>query len=227
METDGHGRSRLGCHLGAKDLRRRRMQIEDGRPRRVTAVSDESLIEAAGRGDHEAYGELVRRYSAIAHRAAVLIAGSADSEDAVQEAFVRAFYALPKFRRGEQFKPWLLAIVTNCARNRVRSQVRQAHLNHRLSRARLTATSLALSVPSAESAALSADERSRLMAAVASLPERARLVITCRYLLELSEAETAEVLGWPVGTVKSRLSRGLGRLRAELDESDRPSGRQR
>jgi RNA polymerase sigma-70 factor (ECF subfamily) len=199
----------------------------NGGPTPATAVSDESLIEAAGRGEHEAYGELVRRYSAIAHRAAVLIAGSADSEDAVQEAFVRAFYALPKFRRGEAFKPWLLAIVTNCARNRVRSQVRRTHLNHRLVRAQPAATSLALSAPSAETAALSADERSRLIAAVASLPERSRLVITCRYLLELSEAETVAVLGWPAGTVKSRLSRALDRLREELDESDRPLGTQR
>ena len=203
------------------------MQIDDGGPGPATAVSDESLIEAAGRGDHEAYGELVRRYSAIAHRAAVLIAGPADSEDAVQEAFVRAFYALRRFRRGEKFKPWLLAIVTNCARNKARPQIRQARLNNRLTRTQLAAPSLALSVPSAESTALGADDRSRMLAAVASLPERARLVITCRYLLELSEAETAEVLGWPVGTVKSRLSRALDRLRAELDGPERSSGTHR
>jgi RNA polymerase sigma factor (sigma-70 family) len=203
------------------------MQIDDGGLGPVTAVSDQSLIEAAARGDHAAYGELVRRYSAIAHHAAILIAGPADCEDAVQDAFVRAFYALAKFRRGEEFKPWLLAIVTNCARNKARSQFRQARLNHRLTGAELAATSLARSVPSAESAALSSDDRSRLIAAVASLPERGRLVITCRYLLELSEAETAEVLGWPAGTVKSRLSRALDRLRAELDESDPPSGAHR
>ncbi len=203
------------------------MQIDDGGPGPTTAVSDDSLIEAAGRGDHEAYGELVRRYSAIAHRAAVLIAGPADSEDAVQEAFVRAFYALRRFRRGEEFKPWLLAIVTNCARNKARSRIRQARLSNRLTRTQAAATSLALSVPSAESTALGADDRSRMMAAVASLPERARLVITCRYLLELSEAETAEVLGWPVGTVKSRLSRALDRLRAELDGPERSSGTHR
>jgi RNA polymerase sigma factor (sigma-70 family) len=203
------------------------MPIDDGGAGPTTAVSDESLIEAAGRGDHEAYGELVRRYSAIAHRAAVLIAGPADAEDAVQEAFVRAFYALRRFRRGEKFKPWLLAIVTNCARNKARSRIRQARLSHRLTRTQLAATSLALSVPSAESTALGADDRSRMLAAVASLPERARLVITCRYLLELSEAETAEVLGWPVGTVKSRLSRALDRLRAELDGPERSSGTRR
>jgi RNA polymerase sigma-70 factor (ECF subfamily) len=203
------------------------MQPDDGGRGPTTAISDESLIEAAGRGDHAAYGELVRRYSAIAHRAAVLVAGPADADDAVQEAFVRAFYALGRFRRGEQFRPWLLAIVTNCARNKVRSQIRRERLNHRLTGAQLAAASLALSVPSAESAALSAADRSRLMAAVTTLPERSRLVITCRYLLELTEAETAEVLGWPVGTVKSRLSRALDRLRSELGEPERPSGGQR
>ena len=78
------------------------MHVDDGGPGPTTAVSDESLIEAAGRGDHEAYGELVRRYSAIAHRAAVLIAGPADSEDAVQEAFVRAFYV---YKRDAEQRP--------------------------------------------------------------------------------------------------------------------------
>jgi RNA polymerase sigma-70 factor (ECF subfamily) len=53
-------------------------------------------------------------------------------------------------------------------------------------------------------------------AAVARLPTKLRLTVTCRYLLELSEAETADALGCPVGTVKSRLSRGLERLRADL-----------
>src|SRR5262249_51210062 len=160
---------------GATDSRRPRMQLDDGAGP-ATAVSDDSLIEAAGRGDHEAYGELVRRYSAIAHRAAVLIAGPADSEDAVQEAFVRPFYALRRFRRGEELRPWLLAIVPNCPRNKARSQARQARLSRRLTRTQLAATSLALSVPSAESTALGADDRSRMMTAVASLPERARLV---------------------------------------------------
>lgn len=117
--------------------------------------------------------------------------------------------------------------MTNCARNKARPQIRQARLNNRLTRTQLAATSLALSVPSAESTALGADDRSRMMAAVASLPERARLVITCRYLLELSEAETAEVLGWPVGTDKSRLSRARDRPRAELDGPQRSSGTHR
>ena len=209
------------------DPRQPRLPVDDGGSRSATAVSEEDLIEAAGRGDQEAYGELVRRYSATAHRAAVLITGPADAEDAVQEAFVRAFYALASFRHGASFKPWLLTIVKNCARTKARSRLRQARLTDRLSRSQLPAFTLALQpVPSAESTALRAEDHSQLITALASLSESARLVITCRYLLDLSEAETAQVLGWPVGTVKSRLSRALGRLRAKLDNPPRPHGTQ-
>src|SRR5262245_13596602 len=114
------------------DPRQPRLPVDDGGGSwSATAVSEEDLIEAAGRGDQEAYGELVRRYSAIAHRAAILIAGPADAEDAAQEAFVRAFYALASFRQGAPFKPWLLTIVKNCARNTARSHLRQGRLKDR------------------------------------------------------------------------------------------------
>jgi RNA polymerase sigma-70 factor (ECF subfamily) len=62
------------------------------------------------------------------------------------------------------------------------------------------------------------EQQAALLAAVETLREEDRLVITCRYFLELSEAETAEVLGWRRGTVKSRLSRALERLRAQMGE---------
>jgi RNA polymerase sigma-70 factor (ECF subfamily) len=121
----------------------------------------------------------------------------------------------------------LLTIVKNCARNKARSRLRQARLKDRLTRSQPPAFTFALqAVPSAESAALRAEDHRQLVTALASLSDSARLVITCRYLLDLSEAETAQVLGWPVGTVKSRLSRALGRLRAELDNPPRPHGTQ-
>jgi RNA polymerase sigma-70 factor (ECF subfamily) len=64
--------------------------------------------------------------------------------------------------------------------------------------------------------AVTLERRTELLAAVRALPEQMRLVVTCRYLLELDEQETAVVLGWPRGTVKSRLHRALGRLREAL-----------
>jgi RNA polymerase sigma-70 factor, ECF subfamily len=193
------------------------MQVA-GEPDPIAASStDDELIDRARRGEHDAYADLVRRYSMIAHRAAVLIAGPADAEDAVQEAFIRAFYALARFRPDSPFKPWLLAIVANAARNKRRSSGQQPRLADRLSDDR--ALGPVHAVPSAEAAVLDTYARRSLADAVDRLPSKARLVVTCRYLLELSEAETAQVLGWPAGTVKSRLSRALDGLRASLAES--------
>jgi len=182
--------------------------------------TDGALVERARRGEHDAYAELVRRYSTIAHRTAVLIAGPADAEDAVQEAFISAFYALARFRQEASFKPWLLAIVANAARNKLRSSGRQPRLRDRLAVDR--AIGPVHVAPSAESAVVDADQRRSLADAIDQLPAKARLVVTCRYLLELSEAETAQVLGWPAGTVKSRLSRALDGLRLALSVSSTP-----
>ena len=74
---------------------------------------------------------------------------------------------------------------------------------------------------------LAAERRARLMAAVSALPDRERQVLVCRYFLELSVAETAQVLAWPLGSVKSRTSRALNRLRGLLvpeQETRVPSG---
>jgi RNA polymerase sigma factor (sigma-70 family) len=200
------------------------MHVDDPVP--VEDRDDAWLIDHASRGDHPAYAELVRRYAAISHRTATSIVGPSDAEDAVQEAFVRAFYALDRFRPGSPFKPWLLAIVANCARNKGRPHAQQARVRNRLRGIAGFPASAALHlVESAESSALGKQERHDLARAVDSLPENARLVVTCRYLLELSEAETAQVLGWPVGTVKSRLSRALTRLRTSLAEGPQENGK--
>ena len=197
-----------------------------GDPATSSAASiDSALVERTSRGDQQAYAELVRRYSAIAHRTASLIVGPADAEDAVQEAFVRAFYALGRFRQESAFKPWLLAIVVNAARNNARSSGRQPRLRDRLSGDR--AVGPLHIVPSAESAAMIDDERRSLVEAIGALPANARLVVTCRYLLELSEAETAQMLGWPIGTVKSRLSRALDGLRITLADVGPADGGER
>jgi RNA polymerase sigma-70 factor (ECF subfamily) len=181
----------------------------------LTGHSEQSLVAAAQAGRQDAYAELVRRHSPVAHRTALLIAGPAEAEDAVQEAFVRAFYALNRFRADAPFRPWLLAIVGNCARNRSRSRGQRTRLLERLfADADTHVPELA---PSAEAVALDLEARRALVAALERLPDKARQVVTCRYLLDLGEAETAQVLGWPTGTVKSRLSRALDRLRADLD----------
>jgi RNA polymerase sigma-70 factor, ECF subfamily len=176
-------------------------------------LDDEELARRARDGDLSAYEQLIRRYAPIARRAAVLLAG-ADADDAVQEGFVKAYYALHRYRGDGPFRPWLLRIVANEARNRRRAQRRRAALAVRLSMVDATASSPGAAAPSPEEEAITTERRAALLTAIQALSERDRRVVTCRYLLELSEADTAAVLAVPVGTVKSRLSRALRRLRA-------------
>lgn len=172
-------------------------------------MDESELVARARGGDLEAYGLLVARFTAPAHRLSVLLGAGADAEDAVQEAFVKAFRNLAGFRESAPFRPWLLKIVANETRNTVRSRGRRDALALRTAE-----SELAPDDPEAE--ALATERRTALLAGLELLPERERRVIVCRYLLELTEAETAEVLGCPRGSVKSRTSRALSRLRATL-----------
>jgi RNA polymerase sigma factor (sigma-70 family) len=181
----------------------------EGRP-----PDDAALAERAQRGDERAFEELVRMYQGIAFRTAYLLTGSsADAEDAAQVGFVKAWSALPRFRRGAPFKPWLLRIVANEAHNRRRAAGRAAALELRATAAQPPGDA----APSPEGAALGREDRDALLAAVNRLDERDRDVLTCRYFLELSEEETAAVLHVRRGTVKSRTARALARLRTEVE----------
>jgi RNA polymerase sigma-70 factor, ECF subfamily len=181
-----------------------------GRP-----LLETELVARAKAGDAAAYEEIVRAHQAIALRTAYLITGDeADAQEAVQDGFVKAYRALGRFRSNAPFRPWLLRIVANEARNRRRSGGRRQGL---VLRAAADAAS-GDAAPSPEAALVDAERRHELLAAVGRLGEDHRLVLACRYFLELSEEETAAALGVRRGTVKSRLARALERLRAELGE---------
>ena len=180
----------------------------EGRP------EDGELFERAQRGDSAAYEEIVHRYQQIAFRTAYVITGSAaDAEDAAQDGFVKAYRALASFRPGAEPRPWLLRIVANEARNRVRSTGRRHQLELRLAEGFRPGGA----APSPEAAAVAAEDTKRLLGLVNELGEEDRQVIASRYFLELSGEETAAALGIPEGTVKSRLSRALGKLRARVE----------
>jgi RNA polymerase sigma factor (sigma-70 family) len=176
-----------------------------GRP-----LEESELVERARRGDERAYQEIVNAYQGIAFRTAYLVArNAADAEDAAQEAFVKAYRALGRFRRGAPFRPWLLQIVANEARNRRRSAGRRDALVLRVAAGEPSGEA----APSPEAALLASEQRQALLAAVEALPADQRDTIACRYFLDLSEEETAQVLGVRPGTVKSRTARALERLR--------------
>jgi RNA polymerase sigma-70 factor (ECF subfamily) len=154
----------------------------------------------------------VRRYQDVALRTAHLVCPEADADDAVQEAFLKAYRALPRFRSGSPVRPWLLRIVANEARNRRRSAGRREGLALRAA----AADPAGRVEPGPEPAVIAAETRAELLRAVRLLRDDDREILGTRFILELSEAETAETLGLPRGTVKSRTSRALGRLREIL-----------
>jgi RNA polymerase sigma factor (sigma-70 family) len=147
---------------------------------------------------------------------ASLIAGPAEAADAVQDAFLKAYVALDRFRADAPFRPWVLRIVANESKNRRRSSRRREQLTLRLAEDRPSGDA----APSPEAVVLERVATERLLAALSRLPERDRLVVAYRYLVELTEEETATVLGIRRGTVKSRLSRALARLRVSVEEEE-------
>ena len=194
---------------GVRDVQPVGVSVE-GRP-----LDEQELIERARRGDTAAYEVLVKTYQQIAYRTAFFIARDAgDAEDAAQTAFIKAYYALGRFRDGRPFRPWLLKIVANEARNRRRSAGRRTELELRLAEDRRRDDA----APSPEAAVLDAERDERVLAALGRLRDDDRSVLAYRFLLGLSEAETASALGCAKGTVKSRTSRALGRLREVIDD---------
>ena len=181
---------------------------------RGRSLDEDELLRQAREGGLDAYAELLRLHQDAARRLARFLCG-ADGDDATQDAFVKSWSSLRRFRGDAPFRNWLLRIVANESRNRVRSAGRRNRYELRLAEDRASGEA----APSPEAAALDSERRRLLLRAVDALPDHLREVVVCRHLLDLSEAETAAVLDAPAGTVKSRLSRALDRLRADLAES--------
>lgn len=157
----------------------------------------------------QAYADIVTRYQSLAQRTAYVILRDADeAQDAAQEAFVKAFRAIGRFREGAPLRPWLMRIVANEAINRAKASSRHPTVD-----LAVAGDAAADAEGSPEARALAGERRDLLLRAVNRMREDDRIVIAYRYFFDLSEAEMAEALGIARGTVKSRLSRALSRLR--------------
>ena len=180
----------------------------EGRP-----LAEAELVRRAKHADVTAYSELVRRHQTVAFRTAYLVTGSVeDAEESAQDGFVKAFAALGRFDERRPFRPWLLEIVANDARNRVRSRVRREQRQ-----LRSVDGFGGEAAPSPPDPFALADGRSDALRAVAGLRVEEQRVVLAKFVAGLTNEEAASALGLPVGTVKSRLSRALARLRTELE----------
>lgn len=179
------------------------------------------LAQRLADGDLNAPRDLVQRYHPELYRYALgMLRDRATAQDAVQSSFEKALVALGRYSeeriRTLALRPWLYRIVLNVVRNMIRSQKWE--------------TSLAevSEEPRGQSSASSAGEKKDMQeawldiaAALGHLPERQRMAVTLRYLADLPYAEISEATGWPEGTVKTLVRRGLGHLRVLLlDEAE-------
>ncbi|BDG62270.1 RNA polymerase sigma factor [Caldinitratiruptor microaerophilus] len=173
-------------------------------------MDEATLIRQARRGDRQAFGELFRLHVGDAVRAAYAVTRDWEAaEDAVQEAFIRAFAALPSFDPERPFRPWLFRIVVREAR-RAAGRLRRT----------VPVPEAGLPQPvrtaaSAEAEVLRRDRARALGEAIRMLGPRRAVAVVLKYLLGFKEEEIAGLLGVPRSTVKSRLHearRDLGRL---------------
>jgi RNA polymerase sigma-70 factor (ECF subfamily) len=184
-----------------------------------TRDPDHDLVEAcrAGRGD--AFGSLVRRHEARVVRLAARLLGDADAAlDAAQEAFVKAWRALPRFQGESRFSTWLVRIVINQCRNDLRRRrtvkhTRPLSLDAPAAGDGSVADGVAGRSPDPFAVARGREVERALGAALSRLDPEAREVVWLRDAEDLSYEDIAEVLGVPVGTVRSRLHRARADLR--------------
>jgi RNA polymerase sigma-70 factor, ECF subfamily len=175
-------------------------------------LDEHTLIRHAANGDAAAWEPLVLAHQEAVFRLAYLILGDPDdASDIAQEAFLRAWNHIRRFDATRPLRPWLLSIVANLARNRYRSAGRYVAA---LTRAFRNEPAPA-DIEEKSAQHLDANELWRAVRTL-SLPDQQ--IVYLRYFLELSVNETAEVLQVAEGTVKSRLSRALERLREIIQQ---------
>ena len=178
---------------------------------------DGAAVADARTGDTRAFEVLVIRYQTrLVNYAAALIGDSGAAEDVAQEAFVRAWRGLGRFRGESSFRTWLYRIATNVARTHRERRGRQSEIVGR-SLDDETGAPAAGEVPSAEAGVeASLATREAIDRALAELPEELRLAVVLRDVEGLDYKEIAGVTGAPIGTVESRIFRARRRLRTLL-----------
>jgi RNA polymerase sigma-70 factor (ECF subfamily) len=172
----------------------------------VPVDDDADVVARYRRGEPRAFDELVRKYQRpIYHLALRYVRNPDDAKDVAQRAFVRAFQALDGFRGGSSFKTWLYRITVNLALNHLRDHARERP-------AEIHEGALVAEAVGAAGVA-GAQERARLLAALAELPPKQRLVVELRVFEELPFKEVAEIAECSENAAKVNFHHAVKRLR--------------
>lgn len=176
-------------------------------------MTDVEAVRALQQGDQRGLEALVERYQLRALRVAYHITRDPESaKEVVADAFLAVAGRIDRSDPQRPFEPWLLRIVTNRAISAARKASRYRKL--------LALLGQPADAPDPEAEVVRNEMHQALAHAISSLPARERAVLALRYYLDLDEGAIAETLGWPRGTVKTRLHRGRAHLRQRL-EADR------
>ena len=178
-------------------------------------ASDEELVRRFQEGEEAVFEELVERWSPVVLRLANRLLGDPEeARDVRQMALIRTYHALAAYHGGDgrgSVSTWLYRVVLNLCRDQGRRRERELRREQRAAEGAAAQDPLE---PGRECAAR--EQAARVAAAVLALPAREREVVVLRHYHELTFPEIAAVLGKPITTVKSRLAKGLGRLRIRL-----------
>lgn len=168
-------------------------------------MTDELLVVRCQLGEREAFAELVRAWHDPVWTYVRRMLGSADADDVAQEVWLAVVRGLPRLRQPGRFPPWLFSIARRAVMNRLRTEYARPEVVGDTERAESDASDVVV-------------DRAELVAGLSGLPIREREVLILFYLQDLSLETCAEICAIPVGTVKSRLSRGRRMLRDELTQ---------
>jgi RNA polymerase sigma-70 factor (ECF subfamily) len=190
--------------------------------------TDRELIARVLAGDQGAYANLVERHSDLVYAiVSRIVLNEADAADVAQEAFVRAYHALPRFRGDSKFSSWIYRIAVNRSLTHLkRTKRRAAALDPDTGARDEVVATLGARGEAPDEAVLREERNAAVRAAVADLPPRYRAVVTLFYLEERSYKEAAEILGIPMGTLKTHLHRARSLLKDALADRDAEGGRE-
>ncbi|MGI9577708.1 MAG: RNA polymerase sigma factor [Microthrixaceae bacterium] len=191
---------------------------DEGR-RRSQKLTDDELAAAAAQGDTAATEELLRGHARRIHATCRrLCRDRGDAEDAAQEAMISVVRGLPRFDQRSSVSSWIYRITTNACMDELRRRRRRPEPDDAVEQTRAQGVR-SNPHPDPLEAALTAEQRHELLDALADLPEDYRVAVVLRDVADLDYATIAEVAGVPVGTIRSRIARGRGRLARMLDEN--------
>ena len=186
----------------------------------ATSDGDQQLVERAQKGDTRAFDLLVLKYQGrVANLVSRYVSNAAEAEDVTQEAFIKAYRALPKFRGDSAFYTWLYRIAANAAKNHLVALGRRPSSDQVIDEAEQFDLPGKLKDHESPDAVLMGMELEQAVnSAIDSLPDELKAALTLREFEGLSYEEIAEILSCPIGTVRSRIFRAREAVDQRVEE---------